>query len=238
MPPCVPYSVLCAHWHLLFLLVFVFALHAFWAFILQIGGKTAHITIGMRDGFVVARAFNPASERERELQLTPGQLKALLPSHLHGDEHEVEQLHWISHKCVIPRLACVCFPSLRLCVWFCFISFRALLCFALLCFALLCFALPCTLSPTRGGVLCVAHDMIARCSLHYVRARSGKVELKLVPPESKHFIPELTADDDDIQAEESDDEEGDLSTVMLFRNQVRVRHCRSTFHARCKSYWI
>lgn len=65
-----------------------------------VGGKMAHITIGLRqrDGVVVVRAFNPATETERELALARGQLRALLPSELHGEESELEQLHWISHN--------------------------------------------------------------------------------------------------------------------------------------------
>ena len=83
----------------------------------------AHITIGLRqrDGVVVVRAFNPATETERELALARGQLRALLPSELHGEESELEQLHWISHKYVRPRHAAPVLCGVAVCVrvWLC-----------------------------------------------------------------------------------------------------------------------
>ena len=108
----------------------------------------AHITIGLRqrDGVVVVRAFNPATETERELALARGQLRALLPSELHGEESELEQLHWISHKYVRPRHAapvlcvavcvCVCvFGYVYVCVFGCACVWLWLCLFCCVCFA-------------------------------------------------------------------------------------------------------
>ena len=108
----------------------------------------AHITIGLRqrDGVVVVRAFNPATETERELALARGQLRALLPSELHGEESELEQLHWISHKYVRPRHAapvlcvavcvCVCvFGYVYVCVFGCVCVWLWLCLFCCVCFA-------------------------------------------------------------------------------------------------------